>query len=423
MECTLDYAAAQDQRDPLSAWRNQFHFPRAANGGKALYFCGNSLGLQPQRAAALVHAEMERWATQGVKGHFGDRFAWFRYEELLTKASAGLVGALPEETVVMNSLSVNLHLLMVSFYCPTPQRFKILTEPGPFPSDLHIVRSQIRFHGFDPDAGMDCFAMQPGEVLDNDKVLQYIEAHGQSIALVLIGGVNYHTGQAFDLPAITKAAQAQGCVVGFDLAHAAGNLELQLHDWGVDFAAWCGYKYLNGGPGALSGVFVHARHARCATALPRFSGWWSFPPTQRFATTPGASLAVGAAGWQLSNPPLLSMTPLRASLEIFSQVGMPVLVRKSRLLTGYLEALLKARLPQVQILTPAQPQSRGCQLSLRLPTSGKAIYEMLQQRDVICDWREPNVLRVAPVPLYNSFQDVWRFVDALVTTSSLLKVD
>ena len=411
------YAEMLDQHDPLAHFRHEFHIPRSKDGKEQLYFCGNSLGLQPKRTRAFVEAELKDWELLGVEGHTHARHPWMPYHEFLTAQMAELVGGHPDEVVVMNSLTVNLHLLMVSFYRPTPTRYKIIIEADAFPSDKYAVASQLRFHGYDPAEALIELKSQSGHpVVPTEEILATIAAHGQEVALILLGGVNYYTGQAFDMPRITHAGHAQGCVVGFDLAHAAGNLPLRLHDWSVDFACWCSYKYLNSGPGGLSGIFVHRRHGE-AFDLPRFAGWWGHDKSTRFQM-PGQFVPLpGAEGWQLSNPPILAMAALRASLEVFAEAGgMAPLRAKSELLTAYLEYLLAQRLDPhaLRIITPADPGQRGCQLSLQnLDGKGKARHERLTQADVIADWREPDVIRLAPVPLYNRFVDLWEFVEII----------
>lgn len=413
-QATPDFARAMDAADPLARFRDQFHLPKAPDGSEAVYLCGNSLGLQPRSAADAVHEVLDQWAALGVEGHVQGPHPWMPYHEFLTRQTAEVVGALPEEVVVMNSLTVNLHLLMVSFYRPTAQRRKILIEYSPFPSDRYAVTSQIAFHGYDPEtdlieirprAGTDEVAMEDLEAL--------LAEQGEQIALILMGGVNYYTGQAYDLGRITRLGHAHGCTVGFDLAHAAGNLHLQLHDDGPDFAAWCSYKYLNGGPGALSGVFVHERHAQ-AEGLPRFQGWWGHDKASRFKMPDHFVPILGAEGWQLSNPPILSMAALRTSLDLFSEAGMEALTAKSRQLTGYLAWLLgQMQNPRVSVITPSDPERRGCQLSIRVAGADRSVFERLSALGVVADWREPDVIRVAPVPMYNSFGDVLRFTEHL----------
>jgi kynureninase len=406
-----------DRTDPLREFRGRFHLPRGKSRPSALYLCGNSLGLQPKAVKTLIEGELDDWAAFGVLGHHEAKRAWLAYHEQLAADTARIVGAREHEVVNMNTLTVNLHLMLVSFYRPTTERPCILIEQGAFPSDRYAVVSQITYHGFDPRDVLIEIAPREGEdCIRQDDIESLLARDGQRIALVMLPGVQYRTGQAFDMASITRLAQAQGCAVGFDLAHAAGNLELALHDWGPDFAVWCSYKYLNSGPGAIAGCFVHERHARAAD-LPRFSGWWGNNKQKRFLMRPDFEVLEGAEGWQISNPPILSMTPLLASFELFREAGIGALRRKSVQLTGYLEALLDARLSnQVAIITPRLADARGCQLSLRMPggsTTGRAVFEQLSRSDVVVDWREPDVIRVAPVPLYNSFEDAWEFVDIL----------
>ena len=405
------FAAAMDTRDPLAHFRERFCLPKTKGGDDCIYLCGHSLGLQPKTARAYLDQELQDWAQLGVEGHFHGKDPWMPYHRLLTKQTAALVGGQPAEVVVMNSLTVNLHLMMTSFYRPTSGRHKILIERGAFPSDQYAVHSQIRFHGHDPASCLLELAPRDGENYMRDEDIEsLIEREGDAIALILLGGVNYSTGQAFDMAAITKAGQRKGCVVGFDLAHAAGNIPLRLHDWGVDFAVWCRYKYLNGGPGCVAGCFVHERHAR-AWDLPRFAGWWGHDETTRFLMGPDFRPMAGAEGWQLSNPPILALAALRASMEIFSEAGIERLRTKSVSLTGYMEFQLnQLASPKISIITPHEPERRGAQLSIRVPGEGRELCSRLAAEGVIGDWREPDTFRVAAVPLYNSYQDVYRFV-------------
>ena len=406
-----DFAVAMDARDPLAHFRERFCLPKTKSGDGCIYLCGHSLGLQPKTAYAYLEQEMRDWAQLGVEGHFHGKNPWMPYHRLLTQQTAALVGALPSEVVVMNSLTVNLHLMMVSFYRPTKERHKILVERGAFPSDQYAVQSQIRFHGFEPGSSLLELTPRDGESCMRDEdVESLIDREGDSIALIMLGGVNYATGQAFDMAGITKAGQRKGCVVGFDLAHAAGNIPLRLHDWGPDFAVWCNYKYLNGGPGCVAGCFVHERHAR-AWELPRFVGWWGHDEKIRFQMGPDFQPMEGAEGWQVSNPPILALAALRASMEIFAEAGLERLRAKSVSLTGYMEFLLAQHAsPTFSIITPREPERRGAQLSIRLPGKGRDICDRLAAAGVIGDWREPDTFRVAAVPLYNSYQDVYRFV-------------
>lgn len=399
-----------DQKDPLAGYRNAFHIPQV-DGKDAIYLCGNSLGLQPKKAKDYVLDELDDWASFGVKGHLHARHPWLPYHEFLTEHMAEVVGGKPDEVVVMNSLTVNLHLLMVSFYRPTGKRYKILVESDIFPSDLYAVESQIRFHGFDPKEALIKWHPREGEhTLRMEDLHEILDKEGDAIALIMLGGVNYYTGQVFDMQEITRLGHDRGITVGIDLAHGAGNIELSLHDWDVDFACWCSYKYLNSGPGGLSGIFVHERYAR-AFELPRFAGWWGHNKETRFGMRDPFDPLPGAEGWQLSNPPILPMATLRASLEIFHEAGMHALRVKSKQLTGLLEEfLLTSNIPGLEIITPSDPEQRGCQLSLSLHGGGKSIFDKITTAGVIADWREPNVIRIAPVPLYNSFEDVGRFV-------------
>lgn len=407
-----EFARRMDAEDSLAHVRQRFHIPKTKNGSECVYLCGHSLGLEPKAVGPYVEQELRDWASLGVEGHFAGKDPWFTYHHLLTEQTAKVVGAEPSEVVVMNSLTVNLHLMMVSFYRPTADRHKILMEGGAFPSDQYAVKSQIQFHGFDPSLSLIELRPRPEEAwLREEDIHAMIEREGKSIALILLGGVNYVTGQALDLPAVTRAGHDNGCVVGFDLAHAVGNVPLRLHDWGPDFAVWCNYKYLNGGPGCIGGCFVHERHAR-ARNLPRFAGWWGHDEKTRFRMGPEFDPMEGAEGWQLSNPPILALAALRASMDIFSEIGMERLRAKSVSLTGYAEFLLQEkRSSKFSILTPSEPERRGAQLSVRVPREGREICDKLAAQGILGDWREPNIFRVAPVPLYNSYKDVFRFVE------------
>lgn len=411
-EAGVAFATAMDARDPLAKYRSQFHIPKHSDGSECVYLCGHSLGLQPKPAREYIEQELLAWERLGVEGHFRGKHPWMPYHRLLTEQTARLVGAKPIEVVVMNSLTVNLHLMMVSFYRPTAQRNKIVIEGSAFPSDQYAVKSQIRHHGWDPARALLELSPRPGEdQLRTEDILAIIEREGDSIALVMLGGVNYSTGQAFDLKAITQAGHRKGCVVGFDLAHAAGNLRLQLHDSGADFAVWCSYKYLNGGPGCIAGCFVHERHAK-EFGLPRFAGWWGHDEATRFQMGPRFEPMPGAEGWQLSNPSIVTMAALRASMDIFDEAGMDALRAKSISLTGYLEFLLdQLSSPDFCIITPRDSQQRGAQLSLRIRRHGRTLCDRLTEIGVLTDWREPDILRVAPAPLYNSYADVYRFVE------------
>ena len=407
-------AAALDAADPLTRFRDQFHIPRRGSGEEVVYFTGNSLGLQPRRVRGYIEQELQDWETLGVEGHARAKHPWMPYHEFLTGQMADVVGAKPIETVVMNSLTVNLHLLLISFYRPSGERRKVMIEKGAFPSDRYAIESQIKLHGLDRAA--DLIELEPREgeaTLRTEDIIAAIEREGSSLAMVLFGGVNYYTGQAFEMREITAAGHAVGAIVGFDLAHAAGNLELKLHDWGVDLAVWCSYKYLNGGPGAVGGAFVHERHADCPDR-PRLAGWWGHDKATRFLMGPTFNPIAGAEGWQISNPPILQMASLRASLEIFAEAGMAALRERSVRLTAYLEQMLAAiDDDRISVITPTDPEQRGCQLSIRVKNADKSLFTAISERGVVADWREPDVIRVAPVPLYNSFGDIEKFVRIL----------
>ncbi len=411
-EGTKAFAARLDAGDPLAAFRDRFHIPKKADGSDAIYLCGHSLGLQPKSARTFIEQEMQDWEKLGVEGHFQAANPWMPYHELLADSTARLVGAKAGEVVVMNSLTVNLHLMMTTFYRPTSQRYKILMEANAFPSDRYAVGSQLRLHGHDAETSLIELAPRAGETYVRiEDIEERIAAEGESIALILFGGVNYYNGQAFDFARITRAGHAAGCVVGFDMAHAAGNLHLRLNEWNADFAIWCSYKYLNAGPGAIAGCYVNERHAK-NTALPRFAGWWGHDKESRFRMGPDFQAIPSAEGWQLSNPSILSLAALRASMEIFDEAGIERLRAKSERLTGYLEFLLKQdSSKRFEIITPSDPGQRGAQLSLRIPNDGKRVCDRLAKAGVICDWREPDIMRVAPVPLYNSFMDSYIFAE------------
>ncbi|HEY0702377.1 MAG TPA: kynureninase [Candidatus Acidoferrales bacterium] len=400
--------------DQLAPFRDRFYIPKQADGSAAIYLCGHSLGLQPKSARSFVEQEMQDWERLGVEGHFHAANPWMPYHELLTVSTSRLVGAKADEVVVMNSLTVNLHLMMTTFYRPTDQRHKILIEANAFPSDRYAVASQLRLHGYDPSDSLIELSPRAGETfVRTEDIEERIEAEGERVALILFGGVNYYNGQAFDFARITRAGQAKGCIVGFDMAHAAGNLRLRLNEWGVDFAVWCSYKYLNAGPGAIAGCYVNERHAR-NTELPRVAGWWGHDKESRFRMGPDFQAIPSAEGWQLSNPSILSLATLRASMDIFDEAGMERLREKSERLTGYLEFLLKQDSSKsFGIITPGDPAQRGAQLSLRIPRDGKRVCDRLAKAGVICDWREPDIMRVAPVPLYNSFLDAYTFAEQL----------
>ena len=410
------WAAAQDAADPLRAFRDQFHLP-LHDGTPQAYFCGNSLGLQPRGARAMVEEVLDKWARDAVEGHFLEPAPWMPYHALVRDALAGVVGAQPHEVVAMNSLTANLHLMLVSFYRPTRERPAILMEAGAFPSDRHALEAQVRFHGFDP--ATDLIELAPDQAdgtISMGAIERAIAEHGPRLAAIVWPGVQYRTGQAFDLAEIVRLGHAAGAIVGFDLAHAVGNLPLQLHDIDADFAVWCHYKYMNSGPGAVGGCFVHARHAN--TTRPRFAGWWGHDQASRFRMDGRFVPTPGADGWQLSNPPILGLAPLRASLDLFARAGMSALRERSIALTAYLEQLIRARLADtLQIVTPREADRRGAQLSLRVVSgrgltgraAGRDLFEFLAARGVVGDWREPDVIRISPAPLYNTRADILRF--------------
>ncbi len=413
-ENNLAYAQDQDKKDALAAYRDQFHIPKDQNGEDWLYFTGNSLGLQPKQTQAYIQQELDDWAKYGVEGHFEAKNPWMPYHEFLTETMAKVVGAKNSEVVVMNTLTTNLHMLMVSFYRPTTKKFKIVIESDAFPSDRYAVQSQLKFHGFDPEEGLVEWKPRDGEeLLQIEDLEKIVEEQGDEIALLLIGGVNYYTGQFLDLKRIAQIGHAKECVVGIDLAHGAGNIEANLHDSGVDFAAWCTYKYLNSGPGSLAGLFVHERHQHNRD-LPRFAGWWNHNKETRFNMRQPFDVMPGAEGWQLSNPPILSMAAIRSSLDMFKEVGMSALREKSERLTGYFEFLLDClNSEQIKIITPRDPKRRGCQLSIQVKNADKSLHKKLTENNIITDWREPDVIRCAPVPLYNTYEDVYRMVAKL----------
>jgi len=415
-QATAEWARTQDDADPLRAFRDEFLIP-PHEGRDSQYFCGNSLGLQPRAVRDAVAAELEDWGALAVEGHFKGRLPWMDYHEFVRDGLAEVVGTLPSEVVAMNTLGVNLHLMMVSFYRPTPDRHAVLIEAGAFPTDRYAVESQIRYHGFSP--ALSLIELQPDEpngTLSQTAIERALAEHGDRIALVLLPGVQYRTGQVFDLKAIVGLAHAQGCMVGFDLAHAVGNLPLSLHDSGADFAVWCSYKYLNAGPGAVGGAFVHERHAH-TEHLPRFAGWWGHDKHSRFRMGPEFVPTPGADGWQISNPPILSLAPLRISLDIFHRAGMPRLREKSLHLTGYLEWLVQTQLGDLlESVTPRDPSRRGSQLSIRVlggRERGRALFQYLLDRGIVGDWREPDVIRISPTPLYNRFEDCVAFAEAV----------
>ncbi|OKY26768.1 MULTISPECIES: kynureninase [Thalassotalea] len=421
-ENTLAYAQKLDNEDPLASYRDKFYHP-VIEGKQVLYFTGNSLGLQPKAAKEYLQVELDDWAAWGVEGHFHGRNPWVSYHELLTPASAELVGAKASEVVCMNSLTTNLHLLFVSFYRPSKQRFKIISEAKMFPSDRYLLETQVKHHGFEPDEAIIEISPREGEfTIRESDILAAIEEHRDELALVFFGGVNYFTGQLFDMKKLTAAAHNVGALAGFDLAHAVGNVPLKLHDWQVDFAAWCTYKYLNGSAGNVGGIFVHDKHGQ-DTEIPRFGGWWGHNKERRFLMENTFEPMAGAEGWQLSNVPIMGMAVLKSSLDIFEKAGMDALRKKSLTLTAFLQYVFndvvnKFTHIKLQIITPVAPEQRGCQLSVKLIGTDKRFFNQLTNAGVITDFREPDVVRLAPVPLYNSFEDIYQFGQQL---NALLK--
>lgn len=412
MQNSLEFALQFDKSDELSDYRQRFHIP-TVNGKDALYFTGNSLGLQPKSVKSHLIQELDDWAKFGVEGHFEAKNPWVLYHKILSEPFARLVGAQPDEVVAMNGLSVNLHLMMVSFYQPKGKRTKIICEAKAFPSDQYMLESQVKFHGLNPEETIIEVSPREGEhCIRQEDILSCIEEVGDELALVFWGGVNYYTGQVFDMPKITEVAKGVGAFVGFDLAHGVGNVSLNLHDWGVDFACWCSYKYLNSGPGSVSGIFVHNKHEDNKD-LPRFAGWWGHDEDRRFLMEKGFVPMKGAQGWQLSNAAVFSMAPCKASMDIFDEVGLPKLIKKSRKLTNFMEFVfndISERYDNCnfEIITPKEERYRGCQLSVLMHGQGKEMFDYITKEGVIADWREPNVIRLAPVPLYNSFEDIFK---------------
>ena len=408
---TIEYAQTLDLADTLSGYRDQFIFPQHSDKD-VYYFTGNSLGLQPKKAKQYILEELEDWGKYGVEGHFQSRRNWFGYHHFLTDKAAKLVGAKTEEVAIMNTLSVNLNLLMVSFYRPQGRRTKIMMEAAAFPSDHYAVQQQVKFHGLNPKDDIILLHPRQGEYcIRTEDILNLIEENKDDLALVMLGGVNYYTGQFFDMETITKKAHEVGAMAGYDLAHAAGNIALKLHDWNVDFACWCSYKYLNSGPGGVASIFVHECHGDNSD-LPRFAGWWGNDEKDRFLMKSEYIPAKGASGWQQSNAQIFSMAAHLASLEIFEQAGIENLRTKSEQMTVYLENLLK-EIPQIKIITPSNPKERGCQLSLIALNQPKELFKYLHENGIITDWREPDVIRVAPVPLYNRYEDCWVLVEKI----------
>jgi kynureninase len=407
---TKEFAQILDNDDPLASYQSQFHFPYQRDGNKHIYLCGNSLGLQSKKTSDFVNQELEDWKNLGVEGHFHARNPWLPYHEFLSESYSKIVGAKATEVIAMNTLSVNLHLMLVSFYRPSKKRLKIIIEDDAFPSDIYAVESHISHHGLDPDKVLIKLKPRRGEAaLRTDDITKYIKENSSEIALIMLGGVNYYTGQVFDMQKITKVAKENKIIVGFDLAHAVGNIKLALHEWGVDFAVWCSYKYLNSGPGSVGGVFIHEKHHE--KSIPRFAGWWGHDKDSRFKM-PDKFIPINTAeGWQLSNPPILSLAAVRASLSLFDEVGMENLIDKSKKLTSYLVFLMEnLSSNRISIITP---EERGCQISIRVLNGNKQLFDEITTRGVIADWREPDVIRVAPVPLYNSYMDVFNFYKIL----------
>lgn len=409
----LAFARQSDHDDPLKNFREKFFIPQH-NGKDCIYLTGNSLGLQAKTTTKYVQQELDDWASLGVEGHFQAKNPWMPYHEIFPRQLSKIIGCKENEVVVMNQLTVNLHLLLVTFYRPTPQRYKIICEARAFPSDQYAFETQARYHGFNPNDAVIEIAPRKGEhTLRTEDIITTIQEHGDSVAVVVFGGVNYYTGQLFDMKAITEATHAAGAYAGFDLAHAAGNVELHLHDWQADFACWCSYKYLNSGPGGVAGAYIHEKHVT-NKELPRFAGWWGYKKDTRFKMEKGFEAIPTAEGWQLSNAPVLSMAAHKAALDIFEEAGIDQLHKKRKELSGYLHYILNdinSRQPAkiIEIITPAGENERGCQVSMLMLKKGREIFDELMKQGVVADWREPNVIRVAPVPLYNTFEDVWRF--------------
>jgi len=404
-EKSRNFADFLDQQDGLSEYREQFNYPKDSSGKELIYFCGNSLGLQPKTVSSYLEKELSVWAEKGV---IGQETRWIAFHERLEKSTAKLVGALPSEVVVMNALTVNIHFLLVSFYQPSKNRYKIMIEKDAFPSDHYAIQSQIRFHGYDPEQALvELVPRKDEKTLRNDDILSSIQDHGDQLSLIYLGGVNYYTGQAFDMGEISKAGKAQGAIVGFNLAHSVGNLPLRLHDWDIDFSAWCTYKYLCAGPGSPSGVFIHERHHDWDG--PRFLGWWGHNKDSRFQMPSVFDPILTSEGWQVSNAPVMGMAPLLASMEIYDKVGMNAIRSKGKELSSYMEYLIKEYIAEVDIITP---KARGCQLSIVVP-GGKDVFDYLSRQGVVCDWRNPDVIRVAPHPLFNTFTEVFEFVKIL----------
>jgi kynureninase len=413
-ENNLTFACSLDSKDPLASFRDKFYIPDGPFSGKSLYFTGNSLGLQPKSTREYIEQELSDWQHFGVEGHFHARNPWMPYHEFVAEKLGRVVGAKTNEVVAMGSLTANLHLLMVSFYRPSGNRRKILIEANAFPSDMYAVKSQIEFHGGVPENDLIILPLNSGsDTHPSEDILRVIEENSDELSLIMMSGVNYYTGQAFDMKAITKKAHSCGIICGFDLAHATGNLKMNLHDWGVDFAAWCSYKYLNAGPGGIAGLFVHEHHTT-DSSLPRFAGWWGNNKVTRFEMLPDFDPMPGADSWQLSNPPILQLAALRASLDIFEEAGMDRLREKSDKLTAFMEYLIEG-IPSenIKLITPKNPNDRGAQLSIRVIGADKSLFDELTKSGVMADWRSPDVIRLAPTPLYNTYEDVFLFCDLL----------
>ncbi|QHS62050.1 kynureninase [Chitinophaga agri] len=417
-ELSKRFAEEQDQSDPLKTYREQFYFPQR-NGRDAIYFCGNSLGLQPKNVKPAIEQELNDWQHHAVEGYWNAQNPWLYYQQYCSKPLTKIVGASQEELTVMNTLTVNLHLLLMSFYKPTSQRFKVLMEAGAFPSDQYAVETQVRFYGLDPDEAIIEVAPRPGErLIREEDIFDIIERESSSLAIILLGGINYYTGQLFNMQSITEAAHRVGAVVGFDLAHVVGNVPLNLHDWEVDFAVWCSYKYLNGGPGAVGGAFIHEKHAR-DTNRQRLGGWWGNEESTRFKMEKGFKPKSRAEGWQISTAQVFNMVALKASLELFESAGMAALRDKSIKLTNYLEFLLKhIENIKFEIITPKNCKERGAQLSLLFHEKGREIQQKMTDAGIIVDWREPGVIRISPAPLYNSYGDVFHFYEIIANIDS-----
>ncbi len=404
---TEEFARSKDDQDELKSYKERFFNPQGKNGEPAIYFCGNSLGLQPKEVPKLIQRELDSWRKNGVEGHFHDTI-WTTLHEEIAEITAPIVGAKPEEVTIMNTLTINLHLMLVSFYRPTSTRYKILIEENAFPSDVYAIKSQIKFHGLDPKETLVVVQSEDDEgEIKHEKIIEKIEEIGNSLALIMFGGINYYSGQIFDVKEITRKGHEVGAIVGFDLAHAFANIPLQLHDWNVDFAVWCNYKYGNGGPGAIAGAFIHEKHF--SENLPRFEGWWGNKKETRFLMKDEIERAYGADAWQVSNAPIFSLVPLKSSLGMIREIGMDKLRQKSIELTGYLAFLLEKIEDNRVFITPRNPENRGCQVSIHVREQGKELFNAISKEGIICDWREPDVIRVAPVPLYNSFEEVFKF--------------